>query len=96
MYGMIWIDVGPDPEPVPTTEPTPMDKALDEKIKEQEFTLRRKYKRQLANDMDKMDKIAREYGYGNVTESERAVDRAMHKMDGDLEARLKPYRGPNV
>lgn len=79
----------------PIPEPSPIDKALDEKIKEAEFIARRKAKRDRDfSDQDAMDRLIEQDAKDEKTE--RALDRAMSRCDPhgqDMSDRLRPYRG---
>ena len=82
----------------PIPEPSPIDKALDEKIKEAEFIARRKAKREIPQNADAADakRMLKEFEDESTA---RKVDRAMSKLthwESEFQDRLMPYRGANV
>ena len=92
MYG--W-PITPEESTTPQPEPSPIDKALDEKIKEAEFVARRKAKRD-APPMPPPNPPWPWDGSAPVTSTERALDRAMSKLthwESTFQDRLMPYRG---
>ena len=101
VQSQIWGPVFDGTEPVaptPQPDPSPIDKALDEKIKEAEFIARRKMKRNLI--YHDQDAIERAIAQGAKDEkTERALGNAMSKLthwESEFQDRLMPYRGPHL